>query len=244
MSTVTRPRGPLPRRVYWIRRGVVIAVAMLLVVGIAQVLGGGSDAKESGTATTVSGQPRTEEPTDSTESTKSPNSGKKQTTKEKKKKHKRAPLPAPDGPCTADDVVITPDTNIARAGGTVAIRLLVTTKVSEACTFEVSPTSVVLKLTSGSDKIWSSQQCPKAVPTLTVVARRTHAGKAVLSWNGHRSDDECSHTAAWALPGYYHAEAAALGGEATDVQFRLWPPVAKTITPKPKVRDPKKKKRD
>src|SRR3954470_16369934 len=36
-------RGPLPARVYWVRRILALAVAVLLVVGIARLLGGGSD---------------------------------------------------------------------------------------------------------------------------------------------------------------------------------------------------------
>ena len=41
MSTVTRPRGPLPRRVYWVRRLLVLGIALALVFGIGRLLGGG-----------------------------------------------------------------------------------------------------------------------------------------------------------------------------------------------------------
>ena len=37
-------RGPLPARVYWRRRMLLLALATLLVVGIARLLGSGSDA--------------------------------------------------------------------------------------------------------------------------------------------------------------------------------------------------------
>ena len=243
MSNVARPRGPLPPRVYWIRRSLVFGAALLLVIVIANVLGGGSDGKESDAkAEVVSGTPQP----DVTPDTGKKNAGKANQTGKKhdgKKKKKKKQLAQPSGPCEDSDVVVTPDTTEARAGGTVPITLLVTTKESEACTFEVSPGSVVIKLTSGDDRIWSSQECPVAVPTRTVIARKTHAGKAVVRWNGQRSNDACSRTAPWALPGYYHAEAAALGGDATDVQFRLYSPERPTITPKPKIKKPKKSER-
>jgi hypothetical protein len=49
-------------------------------------------------------------------------------------------------------------------------------------------------------------------------------------WNSRRSDQECSDRTAWALPGFYHVRAAALGGEATDVQFELLAPAPATVT--------------
>ena len=49
-------------------------------------------------------------------------------------------------------------------------------------------------------------------------------------WNSRRSDEECSDRTAWALPGFYHVRAAALGGEPTDVQFELLAPTPATVT--------------
>lgn len=248
MTSVTRPRGPLPPRVYWTRRLLVAGLAMLLFVGVAKVIGGGSDGgdgSDAPKAKTVAGgtQPRSSQPTSTSTGTSSGLSGKKASNKNGKKSKKdekpaapKVVLPTPSGPCADSDVFVSASTSTARAGGTIPVTLLFTTKLSEACTFAVSPETVVVKLTSGEDRIWSSQQCPKAVPTVTVVARKTVPGKAVVSWHGHRSNDECSKTAPWALPGYYHAESAVLGAEPTDVQFQLYPPEQRTITPKPKVK--------
>ena len=36
-------RGPLPARVYWVRRMLVLGTALLLMFGIARLLGNGSD---------------------------------------------------------------------------------------------------------------------------------------------------------------------------------------------------------
>jgi hypothetical protein len=231
MSSVTRPRGPLPRRVYWTRRALVAGVALLLVVGIAKVLNGGSNGTDqTPQANVVAGSPTQTSTPDAT----STPAGKK--AKKKSRKPYVPPLAQPSGPCLDSDVVVTPDAGTARAGGEIGISLLFTTKVAEACTFTVSPDTVVLKLTSGTDRIWSSQQCKSAVPTTTVIARKAVPGRVVVKWNGHRSNDACSRAAAWALPGYYHAEAAALGSDPTDVQFLLHSPVRPTITPKPKIK--------
>lgn len=233
MSSVTRPRGPLPPRVYWVRRAIVAAVAMLLVVGVSKVLGGGGDGKDDEPAAEiVSGQPTTPTPTTrKTGKKRSPDAQQVQP-----RKPKRTPLPQPQGPCVDSDVVVTPSVEKAHAGGIVTIALLVTSKTSPACTFDVSRNSVVLKLTSGDDKIWTSQQCPRAIPAATVIARQQVPGQVEVNWHGRRSNEGCTSAAAWALPGYYHAAAAALGSEATDVQFFLGPALAETITPEPKIK--------
>src|SRR4051812_32064154 len=46
-------RGPLPARVYWGRRSLVLGTAVLLVIGIARLLGGASDASGDGEAAQV-----------------------------------------------------------------------------------------------------------------------------------------------------------------------------------------------
>jgi hypothetical protein len=244
MSSLTRPRGPLPRRVYWVRRLLVLGVALLLVLGVGKLLSDSSDGKEeSPQARTVGSEvdPAPSTPTLVPSGTPDPTAkgDRKDQVKRTKKKPTPTPLPEPSGPCTAADVVVTASTERPEAGRPVGISLEFTTKQSAACTFAVSPETVVLRVTSGSDRIWTSQQCPKAIPTTTVVARKTEPGKAAVVWHGRRSNESCSTTAQWALPGWYHAEAAAIGADPTDVQFRLYQPTPPTITPTP---TPKAKK--
>ena len=52
----------------------------------------------------------------------------------------------------------------------------------------------------------------------------------VARWSGRRSDDTCSSAPAWALPGFYHVYAAALGSTPTDVQFEVTRAAAKVVT--------------
>ena len=67
-----------------------------------------------------------------------------------------------------------------------------------------------------------------------VVVRKDVPAKVDMGWRGQRSDSTCSRQPAWAMPGFYHVEAAAYGAEPTDVQFELMPAVAPTRTAKPK----------
>jgi hypothetical protein len=102
---------------------------------------------------------------------------------------------------------------------------------SAACTFAVSSNTVTLNITSGKDAIWSSRDCPRAIPRREVVVRDNAITKVPIVWSqAKRSGDRCILGTGWAMPGWYHATAAALAGEPADIQFQLTTPIAGTIT--------------
>ena len=238
MSTVTRPRGPLPRRVYWGRRLLVLVVAVSLVYGIGQLLAGDpakSDNPSARSAAASQGSPS---------AGRSPSSGATGAASDDESGGKdgaKAPLAVPTGPCADSDVRVDPSVDdTAYAGGDVTITLNLTTLESPACTWEVSSDSVVVKLTSGRDRIWSTQDCSAAIATQSVIVRKDAKTKVDVTWSGQRSDEDCTRTPDWAQPGYYFATAAALGAEPQDQQFQLLTPLRPTITPTPTAKPDKK----
>ncbi len=243
MTPAPRQRRPLPARVYWVRRTLVLGLALGLVFGIAHLLGG-SSSDPSREAAQVVGSDSKADPSASAPAMTTGASPSAAPSKGKPAKPTKAPLAEPSGPCEASDIVVTPMVRgTAYAGGDVAFRLKLTTVEAAACTWRVSAGSVVVKLVSGSDRIWSSQDCPGAVPKADVIVRKEYPAKVDLSWRGQRSDSTCSRTTAWAQPGWYHVQAAAFGAEPTSEQFELRAPVPETITPTPKP-EPKKKSKN
>lgn len=245
--SVSRPRGPLPARVYWFRRLLVLGVLAALVVGIAQLLGTGSDGSSGPTAQQASSTTvdETASAAPSVVSTADAKPQADRTTKAGKKpakKKTRTPLPMPTGPCQDSDVRVQPAPKDTRADDQIELTLRLSTFESPACSWEVSPDSVVVRLTSGSDRIWSSQDCQAAVPTRSVVLRRKTPVELDVIWSGRRSDSDCSSRTDWAEPGYYHLASAAMGSEPESEQFRLLPPAPITETPKPTPRVKDKKK--
>lgn len=226
-------RGPLPAGIYWRRRLLLLAVAVLLVFGLARLLGGGSDGSsaDAGVAEQAAAVPSTTAPSQapSASSTKKPRQGKgnRPTTTPTPEP---PPLAVPDGPCDEADIEITPSAVDAVAGRDVVILMALRTIVDPACTWRVSSGNLSVKLTSGDDDIWSSQQCPAVVPVKDVIVRSAEPTTVALVWNAKRSDEDCSRFTEWAEIGDYHVIAAALGGEPTDVQFTLEAPVADVIT--------------
>jgi hypothetical protein len=235
MATTVRPRGPLPARVYWIRRLIVIGVPLLLVLVLARVLGGSSDAKDAndGTARQAGATVETS-PVPTAGPTVDPAATGKKGKKGRRNQETTPPEPVlaePTGPCADSDIVATPAITSAAGGADVPITINLRTIATEACTWQASPETMTVTITSGSDFIWSSQQCPAAIPVQDVVVRQAVDTPVVVTWkDAKRSDETCSGRTDWARPGFYHVEAAALGGEGTDVQFELVAPTAPVIT--------------
>lgn len=212
---------------YWLRRLLVIGSALALVVAVGSLLTRGSDGSGGdGSAVQVSA----DRSSDSSPAT--TDKPKKSKPKKKKDKPTKAPLAQPSGPCAPSDIVVLPVVKDAVAGSPVTLRLRLSTRFSPACTWTVSADTLALKVTSGRDAIWSSQQCPRAVPTKEVVLRTAKPAWVSVSWSARRSTDECGG-GLWALQGWYHLTAAPLAGEPQDVQFKLSTPQAPVITQSP-----------
>lgn len=261
--TSLAPRGPLPARVYWFRRLMVLSILFVVVFGTARLVGGGDDEKaESAAATTVAAE--TGEKSDEKDAEKDSDRGDDaeanpeadsegdpgasaeptpSATPEAVAKKEPAPRPEPSGVCDNSDVTINPVVAKNRRTTKVVIGLVLRTKETEACTWQVSPRSVTVKIDSGSrkspDDIWQSRHCPDVVPTKDVTLYKEHGTRVLMAWNGRRSDSECSDQTDWAKTGWYHIKAAAYAGEPTDKQFELKRPASVTVT---KTVEPKQKK--
>ena len=240
MSAVTRPRGPLPARVYWTRRLLLLGLAFLLVLVIGRVLGGGSDGSSSGgdTARQVAGE-RSAAPSSNGAAPGSTTTAKPK--KVRKAKPTKAPLAQPDGPCDPKDVTVEPLIRRETAGSPIRIAFKLVTEVP-ACSFTFSNNTVAVKIISGDDRIWTSQECRNLPTVEDLVVRAEKPERVAMRWSGRRSNEGCKlFSAPWAEQGYYHVVAAPLGGEPTDQQFKLINPSPKTVTkaPKPEQNDPK-----
>jgi hypothetical protein len=241
MRTVARPRRRLPARVYWFRRTMVLVTALALVFAIGRLLTGSGDASSPDeTAAVTAATPSSTPTAAATPGVIGPTPLRPATTGTSRKPAPTATgaavvLAAPNGPCAVDEITVTPTVPEPVAGGRVRL-VLELTGIRPACTFAVTSRTLVAKVTSGNDRIWSTQDCPDAVRDRTVVVRSAVPAVVVVPWSGRRSDDDCSRSTSWALPGYYHLVAAAIGSEPEDTQFKLTLPprpiVTKTAHPK------------
>lgn len=240
MSSVVRPSGPLPPRVYWVRRLALLIVVVLVVYALLQLLGGErapAAGGQPGPATT----PRPAVAHDAVDHANRPGRQQKdgQQTRQrppskhgastkhrqptKQPQHKTAHrLAEPDGPCRPGEVLVRPVVSSGNeAGAPVEIRLRMRTNERLACTLSVGPGNLVVKVTSGSDGIWTSDECPDAILPADLVIRRAKPITYRVGWPGQRSAPRCPLQTEAALPGTYVAAAAIIGGEPAETRFLL-----------------------
>ena len=232
-------RGPLSPRVYWARRMLVLATALVLVFAIARLLNGGSDASSGADQATQVAAEQSPTTSVSTTDLPTPTATRSQAGAKGGKhggRHSATPDPtptlaAPVGECDGTDVAVTPKVTKAVAGSDVMVVLQLRTLESEACTWRSGHDALAVTITSGKDLIWTSRQCPRAIPVRDVVVRKDVTTNLGVVWHdAKRSGDDCTRLTEWAMPGWYHVTAASLGGEPSDVQFELETPTAATVT--------------
>lgn len=239
MAAVVHPRGRLPARVYWFRRSMVLLSALALVFAIGRLLDGSQGGPPSDTAVQAASTPSSSQTSSPAGGLAGPMPLRSAVSGTAHPTATGTPvvLAAPSGPCSIDEITVTPTVPTAVAGGTVSL-VLELTGIRPACTFSVTSKTVVAKVTSGKDRIWSTQDCPNAIKATSVVVRSAAPTQVVIPWSGRRSDQDCTKATPWALPGYYHLVAAVIGSDPGDAQFHLQlaprPVITKTAHPKTK----------
>jgi len=142
---------------------------------------------------------------------------KKAAAKKAASKKKAAPVLAS---CPADDVRSTltgPRKLKAKKSATFELSLI--NGSGKACYVKVTSGNFRLTIVSGSDRVWSSEDCPKAVPA---TSRKLAAEKSVdwtMTWDGSRSGDGCTKRPEAPKPGYYVA--IANFDDAREVRWRV-----------------------
>lgn len=222
-------RGPLPAEVYWRRRLAFLSVVVLLVLVIAKLMPGGGHAPKATDVAHVT-QP-THGASSGTTPAADPTGAASSTTADVIQSPTPTPTvssspPTPTAVCSDDDISVVPSVTDAQATKPVVITLAISSITTPACLWDVSPSTLQLKITSGSDRIWSTLDCPKAVPNQRVVVQRSVPTDVNIRWNTRRSDSGCPAQTQWAMPGSYHVAVAALGGQPDNLQFALSKPTA------------------
>jgi hypothetical protein len=224
-------RGRLPARVYWVRRVMVLGIALLLVVGIARLLSGSSDGS--------SGPDQAAPAADTSSGVAGPSvsgTGRGRHHHRSRSTPSASPVAMPSGPCADDDVAITPSVPHPVAGSDIDLVLDISTITSPACDWALSGRTLALKITSGPDLIWTTVQCAKVIPTENLVLRNSAPTRVRLTWNARRSEPGCPKVTDWAKLGTYHLHVAALSGQPQEVTFTLVAPsppqVTRTVHPK------------
>jgi hypothetical protein len=215
MSSLLRPVGHLPASVYWFRRGLVLAVVVVLVFLISRLFSGGGDAQN--TAATdpqpnPSGAPPASGPSTSpsTTSTRTPTPKPTKTT------------PPADLACKGSDVRIDAlPGNRKIVSGSVLNFVVQLAPVDDECKATINNDKLTVTVMSGKDLIWSTSQCSKVIQTATLVVAKGKQAAVTVPWNGHRSGPGCLPGQPVAKPGTYVVKAEYDGHVSSAQAFQV-----------------------
>ena len=181
-NAVLRPVGPEQPGVYWRRRALLLAVVAVAVVllawGCTGGWGGRPTARATGTAT-PSLQPTS--PVTTTPG--------------------RSALPA----CRPEQLKVTGATDATTygAGATPRLSATLTNVGDHPCRFDSSPSARNWTILSGSDRVWSTADCPQSHLVASARLRRGRSVTYAVTWDRHRSTRGCASPGAVAHAGTY-----------------------------------------
>lgn len=188
-----QPVGPLPAETYWRRRVlVVLAVLAVLVLAWLPFRGGGDDTLSADPSSSPSAR-ADDDPTDGPSESPTPSP---------------SPTPEPE-PCPDDalEVAATADAEEYAPGSTAALALTIRNKGTVPCRRAVGQGAVELIITSGDDRVWSSDDCAPGGDQGEVVLEPGAEQAARATWPTARSAPGCPPDQPQAQPGTYRVTA-------------------------------------
>lgn len=194
---VLRPAGHLPARVYWVRRLVVVlvavAVVVLAVVGVKALT---SDDTAAGSDPGATAGGTTDETTTGTD----------------------------EGPVACDPatlgVTLAADATTYAAGALPTFTITLVNNGAVACLIDAGDTQREILITSGSDRIWSSKDCATG-EALSLLIGAGQSDVRTVQWDRLRSAEACAGDRAATKSGTYQAVLTLAGITTDPVVFGL-----------------------
>jgi len=192
MGSLFHPVGSQPAWVYWARRGAIVLAAVLLIGLVIYMFRPQPEAPVAAVPATTAATPTVSisaEPSTSTSPTASP---------------------TPTGPlmCDASNSTLTlAGYQKVKQDAKQTFRVGLTNTGGQPCVLDLKPSTFSLTVTSGSDRIWSTDDCAKWVPSHKQTLKAKKAYEFTISWPVARSSAGCKTTKALLGAGTYVAAA-------------------------------------
>ena len=197
-----QPRGPLPASTYWRRRVIVLVVGLLAVFLLLRAWGGDGDgesltsagATPSASPSAAPSRPASAAPMGPSAQPPAPPSA--------------PPSPAPVPACgdAALQVRVESDAEAYKKGAAPRFVLSVVNTGPVPCRRALGPGAVELRVFSGEDRIWSSDDCSKGTGQGILELAPNDARQLTVQWPGKRTKPGCK-LGETAQPGTYRVSA-------------------------------------
>lgn len=199
-DALLHPRGPLPPGVYWRRRGLTLLAVAVVLLLLSRACGSGGKPDALSPSSTPS-------PTASRTASPKPKPSGSATTKSPSPSPTPSPTTsAPLGPCKAADLLLTAkaDAQAYPAGRRPVLTIGIANKGKVPCTRDIGQAAREIRVMSGTDRVWSSDDCSPGggsdvVTLVPGAAPRTFS----VTWSRKRSVPGCKTGTKEAAPGSY-----------------------------------------
>jgi len=189
------PTGPQSPGVYWVRRALVVVVLLALLLGVRWLLtgrGGGTPTASPTPSSTPSGASSSASSSHTATPSTSPTT---------------SPKPTSTGPtaCTKDQITVTASTDAASypVGATPHLRMKIENTSTTACTRDIGASQNELVITSGSVRVWSSDDCSPGGGSQVVTMAPAQSYSVAVTWLGKLSKKDCPANQPSATKGTY-----------------------------------------
>ncbi len=223
MGSFLHPVGSLPPSAYWLRRLLVLLVAVLLLVGLWWLYGGvGGNSGSASPGPTSSGSstpsPTGSSPTPTASVTQSPTTTPSATTSKPSATGSATPVACPDSVIKV--LAVTGEATYP-AGAPAKLSVQVTNTGPVACKRDVGQAALELIVSSGSARVWSSDDCNPGGGHAVVTLRSGQTFATTVSWDRQTSAPGCPSGKPKAAPGHYTLVARNLTLKSAATPFAL-----------------------
>lgn len=192
-DALLHPRGPLPPGVYWRRRVGTLLVVVTVLFGLSRACGSDGDPRAALSPTPT--------PSPSVSATTTPRPTKAPASPT------ASPTTAPaTGPCRPADLAVNAraDAQLYAAGQRPVLTIGIANKGARPCTFDVGQANRGITVTSGNDRVWSSDDCsPGGGAQVVALQPGAKPTEFSVTWARRRSRPGCPAGLPEAAPGTY-----------------------------------------
>lgn len=210
---VVRPAGPLPARVYWFRRAIVLGLPLVVVAVVVWIVAGRGSAATPDPGAAPQESTAAEQQTPAQTPAEQPDES-----EEEPEDNGGVPTCGPESLALS----ITATAESFPAGSSPTFLVTITNTGSVPCVVDAGDAEREIVITSGVDRVWSSKDCPdEATQTRRLLLADGAADESTLAWNRVRSAQGCPADQPSPGAGTYSAAFTLAGATATPVVFGL-----------------------
>ncbi|PFG17707.1 hypothetical protein ATK74_2280 [Propionicimonas paludicola] len=184
MGSVLHPVGERPAAVYWLRRALVLLVPLALIVGLVWLFLPKGPAPLAAAPPTRPASPSAPITTPAQTAAQTPTAS-----------ASTPSTPVAPTACAAESLSASlAGYGTVKAGGTQPFKLTLTSQADADCLFDAEVGTVELAVSSGADRIWTTDHCAKLLPGKTLTLSKGKPVELGIDWPVKRSAKGCKTT--------------------------------------------------